>query len=209
MSEVIQRVNLCCKITDACVNYYEIRFWLKDIVNYFINPFSGCSRKVSNICNIYKVFFKINYTFVSNTKLKLAKNQAKAKQHSEAELLLFKNYLLSSSMLSSNTNLTCSKPCQKKPSMLVLSFSILALGSKSTSLSPGFLFMRPGCTIWLVLFCVVFFVVSLSLLILWLPLLGLGSKPTNLSPEFCVCRPMQYDMICWEFHLFSGFFVSF
>ena len=30
--------------------------------------------------------------------MKLAKNQAKAKQHSETELLLFENYLLSSSM---------------------------------------------------------------------------------------------------------------
>ena len=36
-----------------------------------------------------------------NTKLKLAKNEAKAKQHPETELLLFENYSLSSSMLSS------------------------------------------------------------------------------------------------------------
>ena len=39
--------------------------------------------------------------FISNTRLKLAKNQAKAKQP-EAELLLFENYSLSSFMLSKN-----------------------------------------------------------------------------------------------------------
>ena len=40
--------------------------------------------------------FLINSTFISNARLKLAKYQAKAEQHSEAELLLFENYLLSS-----------------------------------------------------------------------------------------------------------------
>ena len=39
--------------------------------------------------------------FISNIfRLKLAKNQVNAKQHSEAELLLFENYLHSSSTLS-------------------------------------------------------------------------------------------------------------
>ena len=36
--------------------------------------------------------------------MKFAKNQAKAKQHPEAELLLLRNYLLSSSTLSSENN---------------------------------------------------------------------------------------------------------
>ena len=45
--------------------------------------------------------FLISNTFISNARLKFAKNQAKAKQHSEAELLLFENYSLSSFMLSS------------------------------------------------------------------------------------------------------------
>ena len=35
--------------------------------------------------------FSIN-TFISNARLKLAKNEANAKQHPEAELLLFENY---------------------------------------------------------------------------------------------------------------------
>ena len=37
---------------------------------------------------------RLQTVFINNTWLKLAKNQAKAKQHSEAELLLFENYLL-------------------------------------------------------------------------------------------------------------------
>ena len=36
---------------------------------------------------------------INNAKLKLAKNQAKAKQHPESELLLFENYSLLSSNL--------------------------------------------------------------------------------------------------------------
>ena len=51
----------------------------------------------------------ISITFISKIKLKLAKNQAKAKQHPEAELLLFENYTLSLSMLSSKSNMRYSK----------------------------------------------------------------------------------------------------
>ena len=47
--------------------------------------------------------------FISNTRLKLAKNQANAKQHRQAELLLFENYSHSSSPLSSKNNRICSK----------------------------------------------------------------------------------------------------
>ena len=45
---------------------------------------------------------------MSNTRLKLVKNQAKDKQE-EAKLLLFENYLLSSSALSSKINRSYSK----------------------------------------------------------------------------------------------------
>ena len=38
--------------------------------------------------------FFISNTFINNTRLKLAKNQAKAKQHPEAELLLIENFHL-------------------------------------------------------------------------------------------------------------------
>ena len=53
-------------------------------------------------------------TFVSNTRLKLAKkNWAKAKQHAEAELLLLKNCVVSSSTLSPKENRRYSKNCAK------------------------------------------------------------------------------------------------
>ena len=48
--------------------------------------------------------FFIKNTFISNARLKLAKNQANAKQHPEAELLLFENY-----SQPSKTNRTYSK----------------------------------------------------------------------------------------------------
>ena len=38
--------------------------------------------------------FFISNTFISNARLKLVKNQGKAKEHPEAELLLLENYLL-------------------------------------------------------------------------------------------------------------------
>ena len=47
----------------------------------------------------------------------LARNQAKAKQHPEAELSLFENYSLSSFTLSSKNNRRCSKKCTKEKSV--------------------------------------------------------------------------------------------
>ena len=43
----------------------------------------------------YTRYFLISNTFISNARLKFARNQAKAKQHPQAELLLFDNYSLS------------------------------------------------------------------------------------------------------------------
>ena len=56
---------------------------------------------------------RLQTVFINNTWLKLAKNQAKAKQHPEAELLLFENYSLSFSTLSSKNNKLFSKNCTK------------------------------------------------------------------------------------------------
>ena len=53
--------------------------------------------------------FFIRNTFISNVRLRLAKNQANAKQHPQAELLLFENYSYFSSMLSSKNNKIYSK----------------------------------------------------------------------------------------------------
>ena len=53
--------------------------------------------------------FSISNTFISNTRLRLAKNQAKAKKHLKAELLLFENY----SPFSFKNNRRYSKKCTK------------------------------------------------------------------------------------------------
>ena len=53
--------------------------------------------------------FFISNTFISNTRLKFAKSQAKAKQHPKAELLPLENYSHSSSSLSYKNNRTYSK----------------------------------------------------------------------------------------------------
>ena len=58
--------------------------------------------------------FFISNTFISNDRLKLAKKQANAKQHPEAELLLFENYSHSSYTLSSKNNRTYSKKNNQK-----------------------------------------------------------------------------------------------
>ena len=63
--------------------------------------------------------FSISNTFISNTRLKLAKCQANAKQHPGAELLLFENYLHSSSRLSSKNNGSYSKKISKRTSASV------------------------------------------------------------------------------------------
>ena len=60
----------------------------------------------------YTPFF-ISNTVISNARLKSAKTQANAKQHPEAELLLFENYSHSSSTLSSKNNRTYSEIKQK------------------------------------------------------------------------------------------------
>ena len=54
--------------------------------------------------NLFISFFFISNIFISNGSLKLAKNQADAKQQPEAELLLFGNYSYSLSTLSPKNN---------------------------------------------------------------------------------------------------------
>ena len=57
------------------------------------------------------IFYK--QCFYKQHQVKLAKNQAKARQHPEAKLLLIESHLLSSSMLSFKTTLRYSKNVQK------------------------------------------------------------------------------------------------
>ena len=62
----------------------------------------------------------INNTFISNARLKLAKIQAKAKQQPEVELLLFQNYLLSSSTLSYKNNRDIPKNTHKTSASVLM-----------------------------------------------------------------------------------------
>ena len=57
--------------------------------------------------------FFITNTFISNSRLKLAKNQARVKQYHKAELSLIESYSLSSFTLSSKNNSRYSKKCTK------------------------------------------------------------------------------------------------
>ena len=92
----------------------------------------------------------------------------------------------------------------------VLLAPLLALGSKSTSLSAEIHLLVQA--VRLVFFCSfsalfqhVHLVTTSSMLILSLPLLEHGSKSTSISPGFYLRRPRQYDTICWELNLISGF----
>ena len=62
--------------------------------------------------------FSISNTFIRNTRLRLAKHQAIAKHQPEAKLLLFQNYSLSSSMLSSKNGRAYSKKCARNQACL-------------------------------------------------------------------------------------------
>ena len=78
---------------------------------------NGCSLTYSVLkLSAIHAFF-ISNTFIRNVRLKLAKNQEKAKQHTEAEILLFENYSLSSSTLSTKNNRRYSKKRTKNKNL--------------------------------------------------------------------------------------------
>ena len=60
----------------------------------------------------------IHVFFISNTSLKLVKNESNAKQHPKTELYLFENYLHSLSTLSSKNKWIYSKKEAKKQTRL-------------------------------------------------------------------------------------------
>ena len=81
------------------VNFESQWFWIKNAAE--------------DLRNQLHVFF-ISNTLISNTRLKLAENQANGKEHPEAELLIYENYSHSSSTLSSKNNKTYSKKYTKE-----------------------------------------------------------------------------------------------
>ena len=84
--------------------------------------------------------------------MKLAKNQAKAKQRPKAELLLFENYLLFSSILSSKSNIAYYKKWVKRQGYLFQWDLLIIIKMKKRSHRYGINRLRPRhghkCTIY-------------------------------------------------------------
>ena len=70
----------------------------------FVDIFSNLQASYTNAISRDYTHFLISNTFISNTRLKLAKNQLNAKLNLEAELLLLEKYSYFSSSLSSKNN---------------------------------------------------------------------------------------------------------
>ena len=86
---------------------------LQILLNCYSNFYLIPKALYRNIAIFSQSIQKQNPFIRSNTRLKLAKNQAEAKQHPEAELLLFENHSLSSFLLSSKNKRRHSKSVQK------------------------------------------------------------------------------------------------
>ena len=65
------------------------------------------------VCPLFRMSAIEMFHCISKSRLKSAKNQAKSKQNTEAELFLFGKYSVFSSMLSSKNNRRFSKKCTK------------------------------------------------------------------------------------------------
>ena len=98
-------------------HWYSTKTYIKDKKKIF-------HKKTKKLVSVYLIAntmlfkkfqscFFISNTFTSNTRLKSTNNQAEAKQHPEAELLLFENYSLSSCMLTFKNNRRYSKKWAK------------------------------------------------------------------------------------------------
>ena len=88
-----------CIVTSFSNNsLFSIQFYFSSSIRWYFYVFH-----TRFFCNAKK----------GNARLKTAKNQTDAKQHFETELLLIKNYSLSSSTLSSKSNSRYSKKCTK------------------------------------------------------------------------------------------------
>ena len=77
--------------------------------------------------------FFISNIFINNANLKLAKNQANAKDHLEAELLLFENYLSSSSTFLSKNNRTIKNKQKNKCACIHEIILVIILKMKNRS----------------------------------------------------------------------------
>ena len=97
MKMLEQRFGRCCF---SWINDTFIKSWIHQGVAHGIcHCHSGTTSSA-----ILRLHAFLQATLISNARLKLAKNQAKANQYTETGLSLFKNYSLSSSILSSKNN---------------------------------------------------------------------------------------------------------
>ena len=87
-----------------------LKKWL--LVKECLVPIFTITEKDTHYKKSYTLFY-ISNTFISNARLKMAKIQENAKQHPEAELLLFENYSHSSYTISCRNNRTYSKKLAK------------------------------------------------------------------------------------------------
>ena len=83
--------------------------------------FPNCVYGTTSFGENYTLFF-ISNSFVSYVSPKLAKIQPNAKQHPEADSLLFENYLLATSTLSSKNNRTYSLKSKQKNKCVCIVF---------------------------------------------------------------------------------------
>ena len=73
----------------------------------------SCTNPVFGKNLVREIFVFYKQQFYKPHQAEVGKNQTKARQHSEAELLLFENYVGPSSVISSKTNIRYSKKVQK------------------------------------------------------------------------------------------------
>ena len=89
LCDILRLLSLIFRVTKRTHSCVRVRTQLEKIY---------CSILLVTVLH---AFLYVSNTFISNARLKLAKNQAKAEQHPEAELFPFENYSLCSSTWSS------------------------------------------------------------------------------------------------------------
>ena len=103
---ILANVNICRRMFYCHYLHYNSFLWKHIFLITFITT-------------IFQRYFYvihasfISSTFISNARLKLAKNQTNTKEHPEVGLFLFENYSLSSSTLLSKNKRRYSKKCIK------------------------------------------------------------------------------------------------
>ena len=104
--------------------FFSFAIWIISSLRVNLKHLCGLPNQLSHISYFWSSpfydylpcthLFIYKQHFYEQRQAEIAKNQAKAEQHPEAERLLFEKYSLSASMLSSKTNLGYFKKCSKK-----------------------------------------------------------------------------------------------